>query len=183
MEDLSDFQRGLMVGAPLAGASVTKTATSLGVSGVAVSKVLTAYINHWKISPAERNSDGNPKLSERDRQTLKKIKSKNHRTAAANVSAEFSNHLEVPVFTKTVQRELHRSNIHSRAAIVKPLNTEYKAGRPKGWCVDHKNWRSDDWKYVILPDDRPLCCSQHYGGFVFGERPRKPIILNTWFQL
>jgi predicted transcriptional regulator len=32
-----------MVGGPLAGASVAKTATLLGVSGTAVSKVLTAY--------------------------------------------------------------------------------------------------------------------------------------------
>jgi transposase len=133
-----------MVGASLAGASVTKTATSLGVSRAAVSKVLTAYTNHGKISPAERNGVRNPKLSESDRQTLKKIKSKNHRTAAAKVSAEFSNHLEVPVSTKTVQRELHRSNIHSRAAIAKPLNTESKAVRPKRWCVDHKNWRYYD---------------------------------------
>jgi len=30
---------------------------------------------------------------------------------------------------------------------------------------------------------RPSCCSQHEAGFIFGERPRKPIILNACFQL
>jgi len=39
MEDLSDFQ-GQIGGASLAGASVTKTATLLGVSRAAVSKVI-----------------------------------------------------------------------------------------------------------------------------------------------
>jgi hypothetical protein len=66
------------VGAPLAGASASKTATSLGESRAAVSKVVTAYTNHRKTSPAERNSDRNPKQRERNRQELKKIESKSH---------------------------------------------------------------------------------------------------------
>jgi hypothetical protein len=42
MGDSSDFQRGQIVGARLAGSSVTKTVTSLCVSRAAVSKVITA---------------------------------------------------------------------------------------------------------------------------------------------
>ena len=101
MGDLSDFQRELMVGVPLVGTSVTKTATSLGLSGAAVSKDLTAYTNHGKTS-AERNSGRNPKLSERDCHKLKTTVSKNHRTTAANVQAELNIHFEDPVSTKTV---------------------------------------------------------------------------------
>ena len=56
MRDLSDFQRGQIVGACLAGASLTKTATLLGVSSAAVSKVMMAYINHGKTSSAKRDS-------------------------------------------------------------------------------------------------------------------------------
>jgi predicted transcriptional regulator len=52
MGDLSDFQSRQIVGVGLAGASVTKTATVLGVSRAAVSKVLTAYTNHGKASSA-----------------------------------------------------------------------------------------------------------------------------------
>ena len=54
--DLLDFQRGQIVGACLAEASLTKTATLLGVSSAAVSKVMGAYINHGKTSSAKRNS-------------------------------------------------------------------------------------------------------------------------------
>jgi hypothetical protein len=42
-------------------------------------------------------------------------------------TAELNIHLEDPVSTKTVQRGLHRSNIHGRAAIAKPLVTESNA--------------------------------------------------------
>jgi hypothetical protein len=51
---------------------------------------VTAYTNHGNASPAERNSGWKPKLSERDRHTLKRIVSKNHRTTAAKVTAELS---------------------------------------------------------------------------------------------
>jgi hypothetical protein len=43
MADFSDFQRGQFVGALLAVASVSKTATLLAVSRATVSKVMTTY--------------------------------------------------------------------------------------------------------------------------------------------
>jgi hypothetical protein len=55
MRDLLDLQRGQIVGAHLAGTSVTKMATSLGVSRAAVSKVMTAYKNPSKTSSSMRN--------------------------------------------------------------------------------------------------------------------------------
>jgi hypothetical protein len=72
-------------------------------------------------------------LTERDRLTLRRIVWKNHTTTAAQVTAEPNIHLEDPVSTKTVRRELHKSNIHGRAAIVKPLITESNAQMRKQW--------------------------------------------------
>jgi hypothetical protein len=53
---LSDFERGQIVGARLAGASVTKTATLLGVLRATVCMVMSAYTNHGKTAAAKRNS-------------------------------------------------------------------------------------------------------------------------------
>ena len=85
MGNLSDFQRGQTVDARLAGETVNKSATLLGVSRAAVSKVRTSYTDHGKTSSVERNSGRRPKLRERDRRTLKGNASKNHRTTAAEV--------------------------------------------------------------------------------------------------
>jgi hypothetical protein len=97
---LSDFQRGQIVGAHLAGSSVTKTATLISVSRAAVSRVMTPYTKYGKTSSVERNSGPYPKRSERDRRTLKRNVSKNHRTAAAKVTAELNIYREDPVSTK-----------------------------------------------------------------------------------
>jgi len=67
------------------------------------------------------------------------------------VTAELNIHLET-VSTKTAWWELHKSNIHGRAAIAKPLITENSANRCKRWCDDHKTRPSDDWKYIIWSD-------------------------------
>jgi hypothetical protein len=85
--DLSDFDRGQIVGALLVGASVTETVTILGVSRAAVSNVMLAYMNHGKATSANRNSGQKSIWTERDRRTLR-IVSKNHRTAAAQVTGQ-----------------------------------------------------------------------------------------------
>jgi transposase len=94
MGDFSDFQTGQFVGAHLAGASVTKMATLLGVPRAAVSKVMMTYTNHGRTSPAKRNSGRKPKLSERDHRILKRIIAINNRNTAAKVTAERNIHLE-----------------------------------------------------------------------------------------
>jgi hypothetical protein len=79
------------------------------------------------------NSGRKPKLSERDCRTLRTIIYKNHRIAAAKMTAELNIHHEDPVSIKTVRRELHKSNLYGRAAIAKHLITENNAKSRKRW--------------------------------------------------
>jgi len=80
MGDPPEFQRGQIVGARLAGASVTKTATLLDVSRAAVSKVMMTHTNHGNTSSANRKRGRKPKLSKRERRTLNMIVSKKNHT-------------------------------------------------------------------------------------------------------
>jgi transposase len=88
MGDLSDFERGQIVRARLAGAFVIKTAILLGVSRATVSKVMSAYTNHGKTTSAKRNSGRKSTLTERDRRTFRRTVSKNQRTTAAQVTGQ-----------------------------------------------------------------------------------------------
>jgi hypothetical protein len=50
----------------------------------------------------QRGTVGENQQTERDRHTMRKTVSKNHRTIAAQITAELNILLEVPVSTKTV---------------------------------------------------------------------------------
>jgi predicted transcriptional regulator len=76
MGDLSDFERGQIAGTRLAGASVTKTATLLGVSRATVSKVMLVYTNHGKTTSAKRNNELKSTLTEINHCKLGRIVSK-----------------------------------------------------------------------------------------------------------
>jgi FixJ family two-component response regulator len=107
---------------------------------------MSAYTNHEKTASAKRNSGRISALTKRGRHTLGRIVSKNSADTSVQVTAELNIHLEDPVSTKTVTRELHKSNIHGRAAMAKPLSTESNAQMCKWWCHDHKTWTPDNWK-------------------------------------
>ena len=97
------FKEVQIVGVHLTVASVTKTATLLGVSSAAVSKVMMAYTNRGKTQSATRNSGYKQKLRKGDHCTLKGTVSKNYRITAAKVTAELNIHPEDHVSTKKVQ--------------------------------------------------------------------------------
>jgi hypothetical protein len=73
---------------------VTRTDTLLGVSRVTVSKVMLAYMNHGKTTSVKRNSMWTSTMTERDRYALRRVVFKNHRTTAAQVTAEGNIHPE-----------------------------------------------------------------------------------------
>jgi hypothetical protein len=93
-------------------------------------------------------------------------------------------HLEDPVSTKTVRCELHKCNIHGRAAIAKPLITESNdqmgdgvPSRPQN--LDIRQLETRTWYGHI---SRPSRCFLQQEEFTFGEHPRKPTIRNAWFK-
>ncbi|EFN86619.1 Transposable element Tc1 transposase, partial [Harpegnathos saltator] len=121
-------------------------------SRAAVSTVMKAHTKHGKTTSVKRRSGCNTTLIDRDRRILKRIMAKQYKTTAAKV-AEFNSHLNNPVSTKTVRRELHKSNIYGKATISKPFITDANAKLRKKWCHDHKTWTIDDWKNIVWSDE------------------------------
>ncbi len=54
--------------------------------------------------------------------------------------AYFSIHHESPVSVKNDHIELHKANVHERAAFAETLHTKTNAKILSIWCYDHQNW-------------------------------------------
>ncbi len=93
LSELSDVERGMIIGARLAGASVSRTANIVSVSRTTVSRVMTAYTNLGKVSSAKHNSGRKSKLKDAVRRVLKRIVVLNRKTtqytAADNVRDDY----------------------------------------------------------------------------------------------
>ena len=119
MADLLDFKRGKIVRSRMAGASVTKTAALFGAARSTLSKVMTTFKKDGKTSPQKKNSERKRKLSNRDRQTLTRIVSKDYKNTCPNITAEINDRLLNTVSSKTVRSEMHKTRLHGRATIRK----------------------------------------------------------------
>ena len=173
MADLSDFQRGQIVGARMAGASVTETARMLDVSRGTVSKVMTAFEREGKTSSAKHRSGRKLKLSERDRRTLNGIVREDRKTTAPKITAELNEHLKNPVSTKTVRRELHKSGFYGRAAIRKPLLSKTNVSKHLEWCRNLQNWSLEQWKNVIFSDESSFTLFPTSGRVYVWRQPKE----------
>lgn len=103
MQDLSNCEKGRIIGVLLAEGSLTKTVELYYVSRVTV-------FRQWQHT---RNK------GKQDQGSIKKLILKNDETTAVKFKAEPNTHLSNTVPTKTVRRELHKANIHRETAVAK----------------------------------------------------------------
>ncbi|GFV79007.1 transposable element Tc1 transposase [Trichonephila clavipes] len=88
MADLSEFEKGMIVGMRCAGCSVTKTAIYLGRARSTVSAVMTAYKKCRKVTSGKHNSGRKRKLSDRDKRVLTRIVARKRKQSLSQITSE-----------------------------------------------------------------------------------------------
>ena len=107
MADLSHFKSGLIVGARIIDARVTKTVELFGVAWNTVSKVMTAFEKERKTSSLKQNSGRKRKLSDSDRWIVRK----DHENTAPKITAELNDYLQNPVSSKNCKKGAAQNRI------------------------------------------------------------------------
>ena len=141
-EELSDFQRGTVIGCHLSNKSVHQISTLLELPRSTVSAVIVK----WKRlgAPTAQPRSGRPhKLTEQGRRVLKCVAGKNRLSSVATLTTEVQTDSGSKVSTSTVRRELHEMGFHGRASAHRPKITTSNAKRRLEWCKAHLHWTLD----------------------------------------
>ncbi|XP_034398585.1 aminoacyl tRNA synthase complex-interacting multifunctional protein 1-like isoform X2 [Cyclopterus lumpus] len=122
-EELSDFQRGTVVGCHMCQKSVREISALLKLPRSTVS----AVILKWKrggITTALPRSGRPHKLKEEDRQVLEKVALENRSPSVEALTAEFQTASGASVSPRTVRRELHEMGFRGRVSTYNKHNGE-----------------------------------------------------------
>ncbi|GFX24140.1 transposable element Tcb1 transposase [Trichonephila clavipes] len=74
---------------------------------------------------------------------------------------------------RTVQRELHASNLYGRVGIRKPLVTARHALQRRQWCRTHRQWTPQQWQQVIWLDESTFTLFQTTGRVYVWRTPKE----------
>ncbi|GFV35330.1 transposable element Tcb1 transposase [Trichonephila clavipes] len=173
MTDLSEFEKGMIVGMRCAGCSVTETAIYLGCARSTLSAVMTAYKKCGNVTSGKHNSGRKRKLTDRDKRVLTRIVARKRKQSLSQITSEVNSHLRNPISARTVQRELHASNLYGRVGIRKPLVTACHALQRRQWCRTHRQWTPQQWQQVIWSDESTFPLFQTTGSVYVWRTPKE----------
>ncbi|XP_047461875.1 uncharacterized protein LOC125020531 [Mugil cephalus] len=107
--DLSEFERGMIVGARSAGCSISQTVNMLGFSKTAVSRVFREWCEKQKTSSRRELSGRKRLVDEAGEKMLERIMEANNQATDVQIQAMYnSSGPEKPISLRTTQRTLKR---------------------------------------------------------------------------
>jgi transposase len=150
--ELSDFERGLVIGCHISKKSVWDIATVLKLPNSIAGDVIVKWKREGTTTTKPRQS-GPRLMTDRDRRALKKVVREARQTSSETITPEFRSATNCPASTMTVRRELRGMGFHGRAAAHKRNISLMNAKRLLKWCKERRHWTVDNWKRVIWSDE------------------------------
>ena len=151
-QELSEFQRGTVIGCHLCNKSSREISSLLNIPQSTVSSIITKWKRLGKTATQPRS--GRPrKVTERGQRMLKRIVQRGRRLSAQSIATELQTSCDLQISPSTVRRELHGMGFHGRAAAAKPHITKCNARRRMQWCKARRHWPLEQWRRVLWSDE------------------------------
>lgn len=151
--DLSDFERGVIVGAREMGHSISEVAMKFGFPRTTISRVYREYQVSGKTSNLRMRCGRKKTLTERDHRRLKRIVTRARRATLPQIAEDFNAGASTSVSVRTVQRTVLDMGFRSRRPTRVPLLTPRHKALRLAWARQHRHWTVDDWKNVAWSDE------------------------------
>lgn len=149
-KELSEFQRGEIIGAWKCDFSERKISEILNYPKSTVHDVITMYKNGLETAPSR--SGRPPIITERDGRHLMNNLNKNRKTNIQELCEEFVTSTSTNVSEITLRRYLHKNNIYGRIGVKKPFVNAANKLKRWGWAKSKKDW-VDEWENIIWSDE------------------------------
>lgn len=145
--NLSDAQRGQIIGLRQAKATFRDIATIVGCSKGTAKSVFYRWKHDGTISTHRTGRP--PIVSERDKRRLVR-EARNHRKQPLR---DITNFITPYASVSTVKRVLSKAHIRKWIAAERPELTENHAHQRLQWAIEHKDWTPEQWSKVIWSDE------------------------------
>ncbi|GBM09082.1 hypothetical protein AVEN_27188-1 [Araneus ventricosus] len=130
--DLSDVQKGMIIGFRAKGGSISETANFVNCSRVAVVKVYRAW-QYGTIQNQRRGTCSVPRaIDDRGERRLRRCVRANRRATVEQLTAQMNQGVTKSVPSTTVQRTLLRMSLRSRRLVNAPMLTAVHRRRRRG---------------------------------------------------
>jgi DDE superfamily endonuclease/Transposase len=75
------------------------------------------------------------------------------RKKSEDIAKEFNEGLATQISSATIRRRLNDLGYHYKEAICKPFLKPDQAARRLKWCMEKRNWKSDEWIRIVWSDE------------------------------
>lgn len=151
--ELTDFERGMLIGARRMGHSISEIVTEFNIPRSTVSRVCREYLNSGITSHHGQRSGRPQALNDRDQRRLSRLVIVNRQATLREITAEMDVGRPTGVSVWTVRRNLALMGYSSRRPTRVLLLTAQHRQQRRSWARDHISWTIDDWKKVAWSDE------------------------------
>ena len=160
--ELTDFERGFIIGASSFGVTEDEIGEKLGRSRNTVHTVIAKYKENRATTVAKRS--GRPCiLTERDERQLKRIVKSDCKQPLSVIRENLAESSGTVVSKSTIRRKLCDMGYNSRIAVHKPLLSNKNIKDRLAWAKKKGDWSLEDWKKVVWSDESRFTLFQNDG--------------------
>ncbi|GFT81330.1 transposable element Tcb1 transposase [Trichonephila clavipes] len=151
--DLSDVQKGMIIGFRAKGGSISETAEFVNCSRAAVVKVYRAWQNGTVQNQRRGKCDAPRAIDDRGERRLRRCVRADRRATVQQLTTKMNQGATKSVSQTTIQRTLLRLGLRSRRLVRAPMLTAVHRRRRLEFARQYSSWTSTEWRQVAFSDE------------------------------